>query len=276
MKYCKYCGAQLDDDAAVCTKCGKALGEQPAQTQTVIIQQAAPTTVVVTQAPASPAEQNALFKSAGSFWMLIAAIVATVNLVSILVDDIFSLNIFGMLLIVLDILIVVGFWVTFANGRKQKLSAAGIKLIKVPYIIQYVFYVIRFALDLVGCILVFNVIGLLLGLITFIVETICFASVKKSLNVAQDIADNKSVAGRKAGKFAAIFMIISSVFSLVLELVKYFTGIGASPIEFIAKLLGSGVGIITIVSGVIALLVNISGAIVLLKFARKLKAAHEN
>ena len=37
MKYCKFCGAQLDDDAAVCSKCGKALGEQPAQT--VIIQQ---------------------------------------------------------------------------------------------------------------------------------------------------------------------------------------------------------------------------------------------
>ena len=37
MKYCKYCGSQLDDDAAVCTKCGKVLGDQ--QGQTVIIQQ---------------------------------------------------------------------------------------------------------------------------------------------------------------------------------------------------------------------------------------------
>ena len=37
MKYCKYCGSQLDDDAAVCSKCGKVLGDQ--QGQTVIIQQ---------------------------------------------------------------------------------------------------------------------------------------------------------------------------------------------------------------------------------------------
>ena len=38
MKYCKYCGAQLDDDAVVCSACGKNLGEQPA-TQTIIVQQ---------------------------------------------------------------------------------------------------------------------------------------------------------------------------------------------------------------------------------------------
>ena len=37
MKYCKYCGAQLDDDAVVCVKCGRALGEQP-QGQTIIVQ----------------------------------------------------------------------------------------------------------------------------------------------------------------------------------------------------------------------------------------------
>ena len=37
MKYCKYCGAQLDDDAVVCSACGKQLDEQP--TQKVIIQQ---------------------------------------------------------------------------------------------------------------------------------------------------------------------------------------------------------------------------------------------
>ncbi|MCH5151720.1 MAG: zinc-ribbon domain-containing protein [Clostridiales bacterium] len=38
MKYCKYCGAQLDDDAVVCSSCGKKLDEQqPAQT--IIVQQ---------------------------------------------------------------------------------------------------------------------------------------------------------------------------------------------------------------------------------------------
>ena len=38
MKYCKYCGAQLDDDAVVCSACGKSLEEQA--NQTIIIQQA--------------------------------------------------------------------------------------------------------------------------------------------------------------------------------------------------------------------------------------------
>ena len=37
MKYCKYCGARLDDDAVVCSSCGKELGEKP--TQTIIVQQ---------------------------------------------------------------------------------------------------------------------------------------------------------------------------------------------------------------------------------------------
>ena len=36
MKYCKFCGAQIDDDAVVCPTCGKALGEQA--TQTIIVQ----------------------------------------------------------------------------------------------------------------------------------------------------------------------------------------------------------------------------------------------
>ena len=36
MKYCKYCGAELDDDAIICSKCGKNLNEQT--TQTIIVQ----------------------------------------------------------------------------------------------------------------------------------------------------------------------------------------------------------------------------------------------
>ena len=63
--------------------------------------------------------------------MLLASIVLTVNLVTSLISGILSLDIFGLIGLVLDILIVVGFWITYANGRKRTMSTKGLSLLKV-------------------------------------------------------------------------------------------------------------------------------------------------
>lgn len=226
---------------------------------------------------ASPAEKDAAFSSASTAFMLVLCIIGTLNLISTLIGDILSLNISGLLLFVLDILIVVGTWVTFANAKKKKLSSKGISLIRVPYIIQYVFSVFSFVTNLIVWILTLNIVSLLIGLVTFVFQCICFSSVNKTLKLARDIYMNKSVAGRKSGSFAAVMMIISASLTLISEIVGFvmLESIkaalqGSGMPSFIMTLLGTG-GIITVVVSVVSFLVNISGAVVMLQFGKKIK-----
>lgn len=222
---------------------------------------------------ASVSEKEALFSTAGSLWMLIACAVATVSLLTTLISNILSLNIGGLLLFILDILMVVGLWVTFANGKKRKLAPSGISLIKVPYIIQFIFSIISFIGNLIIWIITLNVISLLVGIVSFVFACICFSSVKKTLDIAGDINQNKSVMGRKAGKFAAIVKIISATFTLIGDIVSY---IFISAIKemlgdsILATLLGAG-GTMTIVVAAVSFIASISVAIVLLQFGKKIK-----
>lgn len=227
---------------------------------------------------ASAAEKEALFSSAGSIWMLVAAIVSTVSLITTLVGDILSLNIFGFVTLILDILITVGFWVTFAKCRKNKLGAGGIKLIKIPFIILFVFTVIGFALDLVsGIFMVIATIGLgiiplFITILTFVFQCIMFSSVKKTLDVAQDIAEGKSVAGRKTGIFAAVVIIIVAALELLGEIMGFvlMSALADALPGFLGTILGAG-GIITIVVAVVSFLASISVALVLIQFHKRMK-----
>ena len=234
-----------------------------------------------TVAPASAAEKAALFSAGGSLWMLVAAIVATVSLVTTFVGNVLTLNIFGFIGMVLDILIAVGLWVTFAKCRKKSLGAGGIKLIKIPYIILFVFTVIGFVFDLIGGIFMalatlgLGIIPLLLNILTFVFECICFASVKKTLNVAQDIAQDKSAAGKKTGIFAAVVMIIVAALNLIGDISGYLLmdALADALPGFLGTLLGTS-GIITIVVAVVSFLASISVALVLIQFHKKIKSAH--
>lgn len=232
--------------------------------------------VVVAPVSASPAEKDAAFSSASTIFMLILCIVYTINLVTGLVGKIITLDIGGLLLYVLEILIVVGIWITFANAKKKKLSSTGISLIRVPYIIQFVFAVLGFAGNLLIWIFTLNIISLIIGLITFIFQCICFSSVNKTLKLARDINQNKSVIGRKAGSFAAIVMIIYAVLNLISEIVGYITlaaisaALEGTAFAWLGSLIGGG-GIMVIVVAVVAFLASISGAIVMLQFGKKIK-----
>lgn len=212
--------------------------------------------------------------------MLILAIVGTINLVTGFIGNVLTLNIAGILASVLSILIVIGTWLIFVNGRKKKLSSTGVSLVRVPYIIQFIISIFSFIGNLVIWIFTLNVISLLIGIITFIFQCICFASVNKTLKIARDINQDKSVRGKKAGSFAAIVMIIFAVLNLassvssfmLLELIKE-TLVAVGAPEFLTSLLGGG-GIIVIVVAIITFLVSISGAIVMLQFGKKVKQAN--
>lgn len=235
---------------------------------------------VAQKQPASPEEKDAVFSAASSVFMLILCIIGTLNLITSLADKILTLNIGGLFLYVLEMLIVIGMWVTFANAKRKNLSTKGISLIKVPYVIQFVFSVFSFVGNLVLWFVTMNIVSLLVGIITFILQCICFSSINKTLQLAYDINKDKSVANRKSGSFAAIMMIISAAFTLIGEIVEYFTleiikealaQFGAP--EIIMTLLGSG-GEITVVVAVITFIVSISGAIVMLQFGKKVKEAN--
>lgn len=302
---CTHCGAEITDGVAQCPVCGKptasaqptppaygnpqqpAYGAQPPAygypQQPVYGAYPPPQPVYVTPVPqvatASPAEKDALFSTVGSIWMLIAAIVVTINVITGFISNVISLNILNILLVVCDILIAVGFWVSFVNGKKKKMSSAGLSLIRVPYIINFVFLVLGFIVNFLVWIFTLSVLSLVFGLLSFIFECICFSSVKKTLNMGTDIARNHSVAGRKAGVFAAVVMIISASLTLIQEIINYLTMAAIAelledtPIAFIGAILSAG-GVMTVVAAVIAFLAGISTAIVLLMFAKKIKQAN--
>ncbi len=210
--------------------------------------------------------------------MLIFCIIATLNLISGLTSDILSLNIGGIVLVVLDILIVVGLWVTFANAKKRKQSAAGLKLVKVPFVIQFIFSIFIFVGNIVVWILTLNVLSLATGIISFVFSCIYFGSIKKTLNRAIDINNNVSVRGKKAGAFAAVVMIINAVFALLKDVIGYITldailDALPSELEIFKSLLGGG-GMLSLVVAGVAFVAAISGAIVILNFGKKLKEAN--
>lgn len=58
--------------------------------------------------------------------MLILCIVGTINLITGIIGKILSFDISGILLYVLEILIVIGMWITFVNAKRKNLSSKGI------------------------------------------------------------------------------------------------------------------------------------------------------
>ena len=230
---------------------------------------------------ASPAEKDAFFRSAASVFMLIFCIISTVNLLSSVIGDIVTLNISGLLTIVLDILIVIGLWLTWGAALKKNMKTTGLSMIKVPYTIQFVFTTIGFAFTLIFSCITLNFVSAIVGLLTYIFQAICFNSVKKTLVAAITINKDQSALGQKAGAFAAIMMIISASLTFISTVISYVTLQALSAAleelglpEFITSMLTGG-GVATVVIGAIALLAQISGAIVMLQFGKRLKAAHE-
>lgn len=289
--YCKNCGKEISDNAISCPNCGAMQqAQQTAQPQNVQPQPNGYAQQVIfvqqqqQQQPlaATPAEKEALFSTAGSLWMLIACIVATVNLVVALVNNPLS----GIISTILNLLIVIGMWIVFAKGRSKNLSTTSVSLIRVPYIILFVFSVLSFIGNIFIWIFRFDIFAMLIGIVAFVLNCICYSSVMKSLNIARRINNNRSAMGMKPGVFAGVIMIITAAFTFIQIIYNYFRvraliGLAGSVagsvadeeatkfvIQLMSTLLGGG-NIFTIIAGGVAFIASISAAIVLLKFAKK-------
>lgn len=216
---------------------------------------------------ASEEEKSIFFGSAASIFMLIFCITSTINMIIGLISFQSS---------ILDVLIVIGLWITYANAKKNNLKTTGISLIKVPYTIKFVFSVFSFIGSLIVCFISFNIVTLLTTVVSFVVTCMCYSSINKTLKVAKEINLNHTVRGQKAGMFAGIIMIINAVVDFVVSLVGSGTlaAIGALLEQLglgeLAGILSTSGTLVTIASA-ITLVVSICGAIVILQFGKKLK-----
>lgn len=208
--------------------------------------------------------------------MLIFAIVSTLNLIA----SVFSLS--GIGNFIFNVLMVIGMWITFANAKKEKLSTSGLSLIRVPYTIKFVFHVIGFSFSVILYLVALNIFGLIGGIITFVFSCICYSSIKKTLVVATTINKDRTVIGKKVGIFAAVVMIINASFSLISSITSDIFSTLSSLLELIGeeeteeiKAVFDALHNISIVVSIVAFLASISGALVILQFAKRIKKAHE-
>ena len=300
--FCKNCGTEIDDQSTVCPNCGAQQQEPQAAPQTAPQQNVAPQYAQQTPPqqqpnyapqqpqpvmvmPASEQEKTAFFKSAGSVLMLVVSIIATISIVFGIIAPLLSFNLIGFIFAligsVLSILILVGMWMAWANAKKNQLNLTAIKLIRIPYIIQFVFAVIGFAVMFIlglMAILAAGGIGSATGneaeatvaigdlafaliqlAILFIFKCIIFASLNKTLKAAQNINGNLSAMGLKAGKALGIILIIAAAINIILGIVNVIL----NPLT-----------VMTLISTIFEAIYWIIGAVVLLGFAKNLNIAH--
>ena len=228
--------------------------------------------------PATEVEKNALFSVAGGLMMLIYAIAASVNLIFGFIGDVLSLNILGILGVIFDILTVVGLWVLWGTAKAKKLTPAGVSLIKVPFVITFIFSLIGGIGGLILNLITFNLIAFLTNLFSFIFSILYFSSINKLLKLGKTIEKNQTVYGKKAGMFAAVVTIIIAVVNLVKGILDKVNG--SAILKFITEALGgmipgidaagSTVIIVGIVALVIEFLVSIYAAVMIINFNKKL------
>lgn len=300
--FCKNCGTEIDDQSTVCPNCGAQQQEPQAAPQTAPQQNVAPQYAQQTPPqqqpnyapqqpqpvmvmPASEQEKTAFFKSAGSVLMLVVSIIATISIVFGIIAPLLSFDLIGFIFALIgsvpSILILVGMWMAWANAKKNQLNLTAIKLIRIPYIIQFVFVVIGFAVMFIlglMAILAAGGIGSATGneaeatvaigdlafaliqlAIPFIFECIIFASLNKTLKAAQNINGNLSAMGLKAGKALGIILIIAAAINIILGIVN----IILNPLT-----------VMTLISTIFEAIYWIIGAVVLLGFAKNLNIAH--
>lgn len=230
--------------------------------------------------PATDAEKNALFSVAGSVMMMVYAIVLSISTYFSVMGDIVSLNFLGLSGIIFDVLTVVGVWILFVTAKKKKLSATGVTLIRVPFVIVFIFSLIGDIFGLNLSIVTLNGLGIVISILKFVFNIIYFASIIKLLKMGTAIEKNKSVMGKKAGIFAAVATIIFAAVNLADALIDKL--VGNVLLTFIIEKLGpalgldeisaagSGVAAIGYVAIIVEFLVSVYAAVMIITFNKKL------
>lgn len=232
------------------------------------------------QSGASNAEKEAVFSASGSIIMLILAFIGICSLAYEIISRFVALDFYGLLAnvvnYVLELLIVIGFFLAFSHGRKKVLKSNGITLIRVPYMILFYFGIFVFVGSIVWSVLSENYVRLAISCVVFVFNCICFASVNKTLKVARDINWNVSTYGKRAGTFAAIMLIIFSIMSFASVIVNYFVVGGETYSGLLSKFLEGAfdVKVTSVIVAAITFLISIIAAGNMLNFAKKIKRAH--
>lgn len=238
--------------------------------------------------PASEGEKQAYFSTAGGPWMLVSGILFTLNLITYFIANLFL----GIVESVLMLIMAIGFWITYANGKKQELSTTGLNLIRVPYIIQFVLSAIGFVVSLILWIIFYNILSLLLDITNFVLQCICFAAIMETLGMGLKINQNKSVTDKKAGKFAGIIIIITALITFLSAIIEYMFArvIAAQIVQSLMELtdlmdsyvyvqlllsIFDTATMFSVIQSFVTLITSIGIAIVLLSFNNKIKKMNE-
>jgi hypothetical protein len=257
--------------------------------------------------PATPGDINAIHNVSGSIMMLVLVILNTCLLGYSAIKGFMSgglgivATIFGS---VADVLMCVGLWLIWANGRKRSNQTTGFTLFKVGLIINFVFTMIFSLLTVIAAIallaiggfimpvgLFFIIIGLaLIG--EFVLEIIVFASLNGFMKHGPTILKLGLRPRDPAKKTAGVALIIRASLALLPNLMlliavlsaeaKINEILGKLP-EFLANIAKSflNVGAASkalipgVIVGVITLAVAIYYAIVMFKYVKEAKAARQ-
>lgn len=271
--------------------------------------------------PDSPASKNpiteamiALKKITGSWLMLVLAITCTVTTVFNVIDMIPKLHgfllIYYLVKVILAIVICVGVWKVYADGRSNKLNASGFKLIK--NVISFRFTIIMLLISLIMVLVILamsllskgantvdgiagaggelsskvdtSIIIVLVVLVGAIAVLIAFfKSVIGSLRCAQTLFENR-VIGKNNYYLAAVCLIIIGLFKFIIVFASNaLSSIAGSVISSIASgnesmsklnslggLFGSNWS--SIVVNICDMLNYVVGGVIIILYAGKIKA----
>ena len=185
---------------------------------------------------------------------------------------------------IFEILTIAGLWVIFAKCRGKKMGSAGITLVKVPLVINFIFYIIGFPFTLASVIMSFNIVNLFVTILTFIFNIMYFSSINKLLNLGKTIANDRSAYGNGAGMFAAVAIILMAIINLISALITpniltiimmVLSKVGLSLSSLGLPEVAAVAGIALTVNYVylaITFIIEIYAAVMIIMFNKKLKA----
>ena len=246
--------------------------------------------VVITEA-----DREAVFSVGGGLFTLIMAIIVSVQgLLSI----IHFTGIFNFLLnTTLTVLTIVGMWLIWAACRKRQFKATGVKLVRFPFVFNFVLSVIGYALVLILCLILvvggaaadsaldsgmsFTVVALIIlavVVLMFVFEILYFKSINGLLKNGKAILGGEQTRGKKSGTFAAVVIIIKGVFGFLPTLLPFILAAFVDALleempGFMSGIVGGlfASSVLGIMAGVIALAMNIFAAVLILQFNKKLE-----
>lgn len=231
--------------------------------------------------PATDAEKNAVFSSAGGVAMIFFAIFLSASAFFCFLDGLATVNVFGLFVSLCKAAAAVGVWLTFVSAKRRKLFSKGLTLVRIPFVFTFAFTLIGTALHVTMYVVYsFEFLPFLFDLMKFILNIIYFVSVDRLLRAGVSIEKDVSVRGKISGSFTAIATVIFALISFAGALYYKIAGDALLKIMLsnVLPLLGldgisaagSGVAAIGYVAVSVELLAGVYAAAMIVNFNKKL------